>query len=617
MGNKLMDAGKQYLKGKAKKYLKKMLISIMIPWGMIGILIIIGLAGLNGLFTTDTAVGTFSEDQMKQINSYIDKKVGDFKSKDFYQLDQQNALQANYVQGYLRYLIAENKIKTPINMLDTYRKIDGIVNSLEPTLEYKDAKIITKITKKVPDKNTTQDKQETNKSPQVSNKTKIETTTEEQNIKLLVHAVSMFGDITYKYQDSVTKTVINKGKDNEETIEKTQPALVSQDISGEPYAKLREQLKKDGISDKDMDVVIGMIVNMQDKQWNWIFGNDLEPPTMDIQNGKLQGVPAEYQPYFDLASKATGLPNWVLAAIAKQESHFNPNDSYEGAYGMMQFQKLDTNGSNLWEEAMNKGMASYLRKYGYGFSNNEQMWQIYLKDPKAQILVGAFELRQHFNYVLYKMRIVPHLDFNGNNMSKIKWDAPETDAQFVMILKKSFMCYNRGDGYYASDVNTAPYNYPGNVFKYAMEYRSTSIMGDTGKGDNKTIEKAISAGLAWVGKSPYCWGGGRNKQDQTAGRFDCSSLVYYCYEQAGIKLGDLGSVTTWSLLNQGTKVNANSMKRGDIIFFDTTGSNTHVGIYLGNNKFLNDSSSKGVSIGDLSNSYWSRCFNKEVRRIVK
>ncbi len=367
MGNKLMDAGKQYLKGKAKKYLKKMLISIMIPWGMIGILIIIGLAGLNGLFTTDTAVGTFSEDQMKQINSYIDKKVGDFKSKDFYQLDQQNALQANYVQGYLRYLIAENKIKTPINMLDTYRKIDGIVNSLEPTLEYKDAKIITKITKKVPDKNTTQDKQETNKSPQVSNKTKIETTTEEQNIKLLVHAVSMFGDITYKYQDSVTKTVINKGKDNEETIEKTQPALVSQDISGEPYAKLREQLKKDGISDKDMDVVIGMIVNMQDKQWNWIFGNDLEPPTMDIQNGKLQGVPAEYQPYFDLASKATGLPNWVLAAIAKQESHFNPNDSYEGAYGMMQFQKLDTNGSNLWEEAMNKGMASYLRKYGYGF----------------------------------------------------------------------------------------------------------------------------------------------------------------------------------------------------------------------------------------------------------
>lgn len=616
MANKLANAGKQYLKGKAKKYFKKILLSIMIPWGLIGILIILALAGLNGLFTTNTALDTFSEEQMQQVNSYIDKKVGSFQSKDFYQLDQQNALEATYVQGYLRYLISENKIKTPVNMLEIYNQIDEIVKALEPTLEYKDAKIVTKTTKRVSkevgDKNDTEDKQSTG-----TDKPKIETTTESQDIKLLTHAVSMFGDISYKYQDTVTKTVINAGKDNEETIEKTQPALVSQDITGQPYAKLREQLKKDGLSDDDMDVVIGMIINMKDKQWNWIFGNELEPPTIDIQNGKLQGVPAEYQPYFDLASKATGLPNWVLAAIAKQESHFNPNDSYGGAYGMMQFQKYDTNGSNLWEEAMNKGMASYLKNYGYSFSSNEDMWQIYLKDPKAQILVGAFELRQHFNYVLYKMNIVPKLDFNGNNMSHIKWDAAENDPQFVMILKKSFMCYNRGDGFYDCDVNTAPYNYPGNVFKYAMEYRSTSIMGDTGKGDNKVIESAISAGLAWVGKSPYSWGSGRNKRDQDAGRFDCSSLVYYCYQQAGIRLGDLGSVTTWTLLEQGTKVSPSDMKRGDIIFFDTVGANTHVGIYLGNNKFLNDSSSKGVSIGDLSNSYWSRCFNKEVRRIVK
>ena len=49
---------------------------------------------------------------------------------------------------------------------------------------------------------------------------------------------------------------------------------------------------------------------------------------------------------------------------------------------------------------------------------------------------------------------------------------------------------------------------------------------------NDVIEKAIEAGMKWVGKSPYVWGGGRNQADVDAGRFDCSSLVHYCYASA-------------------------------------------------------------------------------------
>ncbi|MDV5113603.1 NlpC/P60 family protein, partial [Clostridium perfringens] len=43
----------------------------------------------------------------------------------------------------------------------------------------------------------------------------------------------------------------------------------------------------------------------------------------------------------------------------------------------------------------------------------------------------------------------------------------------------------------------------------------------------------------------------------------------------------------------------------------------HIGIYLGNGKFLNDSSTQGVSIGDLNSAYWSRYFNGNVRRVVE
>ncbi|MGM8317217.1 C40 family peptidase, partial [Clostridium perfringens] len=186
-------------------------------------------------------------------------------------------------------------------------------------------------------------------------------------------------------------------------------------------------------------------------------------------------------------------------------------------------------------------------------------------------------------------------------------------------LRRIFACYNGGPGYGMSvNLDTAQNNYPNNVFKYAMEFRSKGLVNSGGiKGDNETIEKAIEAGMKWVGKSPYVWGGGRTEADVIAGRFDCSSLVHYCYASAGIQLGDRSSVTTWSLLTLGKSVPKEQMKRGDLIFFDTAGRNGHVGIYLGNGKFLNDSSTKGVSIGDLNSPYWSRYFNGNVRRIIE
>ncbi|WP_283703154.1 glucosaminidase domain-containing protein [Clostridium perfringens] len=134
---------------------------------------------------------------------------------------------------------------------------------------------------------------------------------------------------------------------------------------------------------------------------------------------------------------------------------------------------------------------------------------------------------------------------------------------------------------------------------------------------NDVIETAIAAGMKWVGKSPYVWGGGRTEADVIAGRFDCSSLVHYCYASAGIQLGPRESVTTWSLINMGRPVPSNEMKRGDLIFFDTAGVNGHVGIYLGDGTFLNDSSTQGVSIGNLNSAYWSKYFNGNVRRIVE
>jgi lipoprotein Spr len=48
------------------------------------------------------------------------------------------------------------------------------------------------------------------------------------------------------------------------------------------------------------------------------------------------------------------------------------------------------------------------------------------------------------------------------------------------------------------------------------------------------------------------------------------------------------------------------LKEGDLVFFNTRGSVSHVGVYLQNNKFVHASTSGGVMISDLNETYWSR-----------
>jgi len=55
-------------------------------------------------------------------------------------------------------------------------------------------------------------------------------------------------------------------------------------------------------------------------------------------------------------------------------------------------------------------------------------------------------------------------------------------------------------------------------------------------------------------------------------------------------------------------VSATEMKTGDLVFFNTTGGISHVGIYLQNNKFIHASTSYGVTISDMFDPYYLRHF---------
>lgn len=50
----------------------------------------------------------------------------------------------------------------------------------------------------------------------------------------------------------------------------------------------------------------------------------------------------------------------------------------------------------------------------------------------------------------------------------------------------------------------------------------------------------------------------------------------------------------------------NELKEGDLVFFNTRRGVSHVGVYLHNQKFVHASTSGGVMISDLNDTYWSR-----------
>jgi 3D (Asp-Asp-Asp) domain-containing protein len=145
--------------------------------------------------------------------------------------------------------------------------------------------------------------------------------------------------------------------------------------------------------------------------------------------------------------------------------------------------------------------------------------------------------------------------------------------------------------------------------KAAMELDS-SAGGNTTDVDfvsaNKVIEGArdiMNNGIFGT-KVRYVFGG----NDPRGGRLDCSSFTQYVYKvYAGVSLGR----TTGQQVQEGTKVEKANLKPGDLVFFKGTYNSSHiygvshVGIYIGEGKFIHNSSSTAVSIGELSNSYWT------------
>lgn len=108
----------------------------------------------------------------------------------------------------------------------------------------------------------------------------------------------------------------------------------------------------------------------------------------------------------------------------------------------------------------------------------------------------------------------------------------------------------------------------------------------------------------------YVWGG------TNPGGFDCSGYMQYLYAKEGVSIPRTANQQS----KVGKEVSRFKLKKGDLLFFLTDKSRnipiTHVGMYLGDDKFIHAASKKeGIIISSFSKSRYSKIFVKATRII--
>lgn len=100
----------------------------------------------------------------------------------------------------------------------------------------------------------------------------------------------------------------------------------------------------------------------------------------------------------------------------------------------------------------------------------------------------------------------------------------------------------------------------------------------------------------------YQWGGSTPQSG-----FDCSGFVRHVYKEAA---GTLLPRSAYEMSQSGSTVGATQLQPGDLVFFNTLQrAFSHVGIYLGDNRFIHaPSAGKAVQISQMGDTYWKRRF---------
>ncbi|MBE2926252.1 S-layer homology domain-containing protein [Anoxybacillus flavithermus] len=113
---------------------------------------------------------------------------------------------------------------------------------------------------------------------------------------------------------------------------------------------------------------------------------------------------------------------------------------------------------------------------------------------------------------------------------------------------------------------------------------------------SESYDRLIPLAKKYVGV-PYQFGGSSEKG------FDCSGFTRHVMSRLGVTLAR----TTAEQYKQGSEVKKEDLRVGDLVFFETYKKGpSHAGVYIGDNQFIHASSSKGITVTSLDDSYYKK-----------
>jgi cell wall-associated NlpC family hydrolase len=184
------------------------------------------------------------------------------------------------------------------------------------------------------------------------------------------------------------------------------------------------------------------------------------------------------------------------------------------------------------------------------------------------------------------------------NVVKAKADT-QFGSQQGVVLKSTSLSTDK--------VIVAPKKEVTTVSSSSTKSSSTSGSSSVSRGSASSSSSAlVSKAFQYLGK-PYVWGAAGPKA------FDCSGFTLYLYNSFGVSLPHSAA----SQAGMGQTVSKSNLQPGDLIFFNTTGGISHVGMYIGSGQFIHASSgSSKVTVSELGSSYYASRF-VTAKRILK
>lgn len=131
-----------------------------------------------------------------------------------------------------------------------------------------------------------------------------------------------------------------------------------------------------------------------------------------------------------------------------------------------------------------------------------------------------------------------------------------------------------------------------------------SISSSTVHNDTQKLKKILTHYDEWEGVS-YKFGGNSRKG------IDCSAYMQRVFaDEFDFNLPR----SSHEQAKLGSRIGKNDLDTGDLVFFKTSPQERHVGVYIGEGKFIHASSSAGVTVSTLDDKYW-RTRYEQARRI--